>query len=36
MYPTRSDSLGVALFSRGGEAVVRQLDAWDLTATFSR
>lgn len=36
IYPTRSDSLGVALFSRGGEAVVRQLDAWDLTATFSR
>ena len=36
IYPTRSDSLGVALFSRGGEAVVRQLDARDLNATFSR
>ncbi len=30
IYPMREDSLGVALFAKGGEAVVRTLDAWDM------
>ena len=33
IYPTRTDSLGVALFSRQGTTTVRSLDAWDLAAT---
>jgi len=32
IYPTRSDSLGIALFSRGGRSLVKSLDAWDLAA----
>jgi len=31
IYPTRSDSLGVRLFARGGSALVRKLEAWDMT-----
>jgi|TARA_B100000315_G_scaffold245974_2_gene272691 beta-fructofuranosidase len=31
IYPSRSDSLGVRLFSIGGETHVHSLDAWDLT-----
>ena len=33
IYPTRADSTGVALFSRGGDAEVSTLDAWDLAAS---
>ncbi|HUT33629.1 MAG TPA: glycoside hydrolase family 32 protein [Planctomycetota bacterium] len=31
IYPTRADARGVALFSRGGSARVRLLEAWDMT-----
>jgi beta-fructofuranosidase len=31
IYPTRSDSTGVRLFSRGGGARVRRLRAWDMS-----
>ena len=30
IYPSRPDSLGVALFSRGGPAKVRQVKAWKM------
>ena len=30
VYPVRSDSLGVVLFSRGGPAEIRRVTAWDL------
>ena len=30
IYPTRPDSLGVSLFSRGGSIAVRSLDVWDM------
>jgi len=30
LYPTRDDSLGVALFSRGSDCVVQKLEAWDM------
>ena len=30
VYPTRSDSVGVRLFARGGSATVRRLEAWDM------
>jgi sucrose-6-phosphate hydrolase SacC (GH32 family) len=30
IYPTRADSVGVALFSEGGAAKVTRLDAWEL------
>ena len=30
IYPTRSDSLGVALFSWGGATKVKTFDAWDM------
>ena len=30
IYPTRSDSLGVTLFSRGGSVDVKSVDAWDM------
>lgn len=33
IYPTRPDSLGVALFSRGGTTTVLSADAWDMAAT---
>ena len=33
IYPTRSDSLGVSLFSRGGGVSVRSFEAWDLAPT---
>ena len=33
IYPTRSDSLGTVLFSRGGSTVVRYLEVWDMAAT---
>ena len=30
IYPTRSDSLGVRLFARGGAALCRTFEAWDM------
>jgi len=30
IYPSRTDSLGIALFSRGGSVHVRSLQAWNL------
>ena len=33
IYPTRTDSLGVSLFARGGEAKVKSLQAWPLAPT---
>ena len=30
IYPTRSDSLGVILFSRGASVDVKSVDAWDM------
>ncbi len=33
IYPSRSDSRGVALFSGGGRTVVKCLEAWDMAAT---
>ncbi|MCE9555636.1 MAG: glycoside hydrolase family 32 protein [Planctomycetes bacterium] len=33
IYPTRKDSVGVALFSRGGAAQVRSVDAWQVMPT---
>ncbi|MCX6898844.1 MAG: GH32 C-terminal domain-containing protein [Verrucomicrobia bacterium] len=35
IYPSRADSLGVALISRGGNAKVKSLDAWDISPTNS-
>ena len=33
IYPTRADSLGVALYSRGGSARVESFDAWGMART---
>ena len=33
VYPTRSDSVRVMLFSSGGGATVRQLEAWKMSAS---
>ena len=33
IYPTRGDSLGVILFSRGGSVDVKSVDAWDMGQT---
>ena len=33
IYPTRSDAMGVTLFSKGGIAKVKTLHAWDMVAT---
>lgn len=30
IYPTRSDSLGVAAFAQGGSATLRRLEAWEI------
>ncbi len=35
IYPSRADSLGVTLFSRGGAAKVTSLDVWDMSPTNS-
>ena len=32
IYPSRSDSLGVRVFSRGGRAKVTYIEAWDMAA----
>jgi len=34
IYPDRSDSLGVELFARGGNARVRSLDAWEMASIW--
>jgi sucrose-6-phosphate hydrolase SacC (GH32 family) len=33
IYPTRKDSLGVELFSKGGSMTVESLQAWNMAAT---
>jgi beta-fructofuranosidase len=33
LWPTRADAQSLALFSRGGRAMVRWLDVWDMAAT---
>jgi len=33
IYPTRKDSIGVELFSKGGSMTVESLQAWDMAAT---
>jgi beta-fructofuranosidase len=33
VYPTRTDSLGVKLFSEGGRALVKSLDTWEMKST---
>ncbi len=35
IYPSRPDSLGVALVSRGGSVKVKSLDAWDMSPANS-
>ena len=35
IYPSRADSLGVALLSRGGSVKVKSLDAWDISPVNS-
>ena len=32
IHPSRSDSLGVILFSRGGSATIRSFESWDMAA----
>ena len=32
IYPDRDDSLGTVLFSKGGQAVVKTIEAWDMVA----
>jgi beta-fructofuranosidase len=33
IYPSRPDSVGVRLFSNGGEARVTSLEAWEIAAS---
>jgi hypothetical protein len=33
IYPSRPDSLGVRLFSNGGQTKVSRVDAWDMAGT---
>jgi len=33
IYPTRADSLGISIFTRGGEAFLNRLDAWTVMST---
>jgi len=33
IYPTRKDSTGIELFSKGGSMTVKSLQAWDIAAT---
>ncbi|MHC4573682.1 MAG: glycoside hydrolase family 32 protein [Planctomycetota bacterium] len=35
IYPTRTDSLGVILFSRGGSVKVKSVEAWDMAPANS-
>jgi beta-fructofuranosidase len=34
VYPTRPDSLGLALFARGGKAVLKSLDVWKMAGIW--
>ena len=34
IYPARDDSLGIKLFSRGGEAVLRSMDVWQMDSIW--
>ena len=36
IWPTRADSVGVSFFSRGSNAKVKSLEAWDMSATSLR
>lgn len=33
LWPTRTDALGVSLFSRGGKMVVKSIEAWEMAAS---
>ena len=33
IWPTRDDSLGISFFSRGGNMIVKSIEAWDMAAT---
>jgi sucrose-6-phosphate hydrolase SacC (GH32 family) len=35
IYPTRGDSLGIALFAQGGEACLETLDAWQMRSMWA-
>lgn len=35
IYPSRPDSLGIRVFSRGGQANVTKIEAWDMAAAGS-
>ena len=35
IYPTREDSLGVSVFSSGGETTLKSLDVWEMRTTNS-
>lgn len=35
IYPTRADSLGIALFSQGGEARLETLNAWQMRSIWA-
>ena len=35
IYPTRADSLGVSIFTKGGEAILNKLDVWTITPTVA-
>jgi beta-fructofuranosidase len=34
VYPSRPDSLGVALFAQGGAAELRSLDSWEVDSIW--
>ena len=34
VYPTRTDSLGVRVFSQGGAATIKSLDVWDMASIW--
>ena len=34
IYPTRSDSLGMGLYSRGGEVQLISLDVWEMASIW--
>ena len=35
VYPSRTDSLGVELFARGGTAQLHKLDVWEMSSIWS-
>jgi beta-fructofuranosidase len=34
VYPEREDSVGVSLYARGRDAVLRSLDAWQMKSIY--